>query len=215
MAMLPDPGWISSLPHCLSCGYALAGIAPPGPCPECAAPFGERYLVVHGVPKATAVNPNRRIEIIFAVVVLLVVSQVWMYAMFRFGFILTAAGAAGAIAVAWFVVQRGNRSEGGKCRFIFSPAGVANQSMQQNQLEGYAFVRWNGNEHVTITRVSSVWQTLRIGIEGATPTFVAGIRCKEHDVPSLRAHLEAIIRPAQAPDAGSISSEGTADVPTV
>src|SRR5512136_1509438 len=58
---LPDPEWVAP-EFCVRCGYSLLGHTAPGRCPECAAPFLERHLVLHGVPSsAKGTSPARRV----------------------------------------------------------------------------------------------------------------------------------------------------------
>ncbi len=199
-AALPDPAWTEGASICVGCGYSLDGLAAPGVCPECGAPFEARQLVLAGVPNSMRAGSGwRRAAWAVLIVLLGVHSQTWILT-FRLGWWVPLAILAMLLAgVVWLLVT-GPRERGGTERFVITPAGitrVATKLQAGASSVDSIFIPWGKADAVHLKRVSPFWKRLRVGtVSGRTITeiqFDAGVRCPDNDVDlvvgTIRAHL--------------------------
>jgi hypothetical protein len=199
---LPDPAWTEGASICVGCGYSLDGLAAPGICPECGAPFEARQLVLAGVPNSMkAGSAWRRAAWAVLIVLLGVHSQSWILT-FRLGWWVPLVILAMLVAGVVGLLMTGPRERGGTERFVITAAGITRVA---TKLQAGAssidsiFIPWGKADGVHLKRVSPFWKRLRVGtVSGRTITeirFDAGIRCPDKDVDlvvgTIQGHLNS------------------------
>lgn len=202
LGTLPDPAWTEGASMCVGCGYSLDGLAAPGVCPECGAPFEARQLVLAGVPNSMKSGSAWRRGAWAVLIVLLVVhSQSWMFSI-RLGWWVPLAVLAMIVAGVVGLLVTGPRERGGTERFVITPAGitrVATKLQAGASSVDSIFIPWGKADAVHLKRVSPFWKRLRVGtVSGSTIAgiqFDAGIRCPDKDVDlvvgTIQGHLNS------------------------
>lgn len=202
---LPDPMWADGPHQCLGCGYALDGLAAPGICPECGAPFDVQALVLHGIPNSSKGTPLwRRLAWIALIVGGFLLTQTMVYIGMFLSWWLVLAFAAAIVGVAIWLLATGPRDRASTERFILTSAGIARVPVKARPGEWLdsILIRLDDCDTVRLDRISPFWRRVRLGVRGATTSadtrFDAGIRCPDASAETVRATLLAMIPRAAA-----------------
>lgn len=217
---LPDPVLRGEVGDCLGCGYALAGLAAPGRCPECGRPFDAAAIILHGVPARGRSGSRGRSALIVALCVgTFVAFQATPFLIGSVG--IGACSLPVVLGGGLLVLLLTGRKHEGTMRFVIGPAGIASMPLRP-AADGQAasFFHFEPGDGVFIRRVSSVWKRIKIGRLPPTPhptptpgrdqrTVVMdfGVRCPDADAQPLADGIRAAI-------AASTSERPNASGPT-
>lgn len=203
---LPEPAWTRSAEICLRCNYSLHGLAAPGLCPECGTPYVAQQLLLAGVAKQSRATPlGRRLAWAAVGGGLLLFALIWpLLLMFNFVALLIVIIALVGGLIALLVT--GRRERRGTERFVITPAGIARIPLRiQPGTDGFdsVMIPWDGSNCVQITRISTVWRSLRIGTADSTGRmraviFDAGFRCPDAAAPEVEAVIKDMVRASLA-----------------
>ncbi len=213
IAGLPEPEWAERPGFCVSCAYSLDGLAAPGVCPECGLAFGDRQLVLSGVPNAMKSSSGwRRAAWAVLFVAMILHWQTWVFQI-RYGWWAPIAvfGVLG-LGVVWLLLT-GPRERRGTERFIVTEGGITRvvpRTKAAGESIGSLFIPWGMSDSVHIKRISPFWKRLRVGrAVGRTlqdVVFDAGIRCRDgvdaHVRQTIEQYLGAPGGPGNAPGSG-------------
>jgi hypothetical protein len=201
---LPDPVWTSLTGLCVVCGYSLDGLAAPGRCPECGAPFDLRQLVVCGVFEGSRGGWTVRTWGWVGLSVSLFILIQCMVPMLAWSWEVTLALLLALVGGVIWMIASNKRERSGSERFVFSGAGIARLPLKQPtsgvKLDS-AFVPWGNASVVELQKISPVWWKLRIGEpsgEAVTWVFKAGVRCPLEGADRLRGEIRALMESASA-----------------
>lgn len=193
MMNLSLPTWHERLPHCMRCGYDLAGVAVDVPCPECGASTGP-FFVLAGVPQSLGGSTGRRVARGFVMVGAFLSAQMVLALMF-----IHWAAAVGAVAVfggivTWLLVSS-PRERGGAERFVFGTSGLARIAAKNDAVRGddESFVKFEASTQVQFVAVGAKWGKFRVVDGSGKKCFEAGVRVDTATLGKLIEDLQTLV----------------------
>ncbi len=203
---LPDPQWTEGPLECVGCGYSLDGLAIPGRCPECGAPFDSQVMVLHGVARSSSgTSLWRRLAWIGLAVGAMIVTQAWPF-LLMFSWMVLVAALVAVLAGIIFMVATGRRERAGTERFMFTSAGVARLPAKRDDRGpgmDAVFIPYSPTARLRVDPISPFWRRVRIetpdthGVHQVV--FDAGFRCPSQHADRVEATIRAAMQGTAMP----------------